>query len=390
MVGGDEGGAALAQHGRDHLADGRVDGLDGFHRGGHVAGVADHVRVGEVHDQHVGVMRVDRRRGRGRDLRRRHLGLHVVRRDLGAGNQDALLEVVGRLAAAVEEEGDVGVLLGLGGMELPHALVGEHRGQVVDELLGRVGHRQPEAVLVLGQADEAHQRGHAALETLELGVRDGLGDLAGPVRAEVEEDHAVAVFDAARGVEHHGHQELVVDALLVGAGDRLVRVVGRAALRVDHGAVGELGALPVLVAVHGVVAPRDRGDLAQADLPEHLLGAGEEAAGTPGRGVAAVEERMDIDPLDAALTGHAHEREHVLDRAVHAAVRDQPEEVEIFAGGLGVDHDLGEDFILEEAAVTDGHVDARELLVHDAPGAHVHVADLGVAHLPLGQAHREP
>ena len=37
-----------------------------------------------------------------------------------------------------------------------------------------------------------------------------------------------------------------------------------------------------------------------------------------------------------------------------------------------------------------GEVDARELLVDDAPGADVEVPDLGVAHLSLGQPDRQP
>ena len=44
--------------------------------------------------------------------------------------------------------------------------------------------------------------------------------------------------------------------------------------------------------------------------------------------------------------------------------------------------------VLGERAVRHGVVDAREVLAHDLPGAQVQVADLGVAHLPLGQAHR--
>ena len=43
---------------------------------------------------------------------------------------------------------------------------------------------------------------------------------------------------------------------------------------------------------------------------------------------------------------------------------------------------------LEQLAVADALVDAREVLVDDPAGAHVHVADLGVAHLPGRQSDR--
>ena len=42
--------------------------------------------------------------------------------------------------------------------------------------------------------------------------------------------------------------------------------------------------------------------------------------------------------------------------------------------------------VLEEAAVGDRVVDPRQVLLDDRPGAEVEVADLGVAHLPVGQA----
>ena len=42
---------------------------------------------------------------------------------------------------------------------------------------------------------------------------------------------------------------------------------------------------------------------------------------------------------------------------------------------------------LSPACLGDGLGDARQVLVNDAPRAEVQVADLRVAHLPVGQAH---
>ena len=42
--------------------------------------------------------------------------------------------------------------------------------------------------------------------------------------------------------------------------------------------------------------------------------------------------------------------------------------------------------LVEEIAVADALVDPRQVLIDDAAGAHVHVADLGVAHLPRWEA----
>jgi hypothetical protein len=48
-------------------------------------------------------------------------GLMIVGLDLGGRHQDALLAVEHALLAAVEEEGDVRVLLGFGDAQLPEA-----------------------------------------------------------------------------------------------------------------------------------------------------------------------------------------------------------------------------------------------------------------------------
>lgn len=49
-------------------------------------------------------------------------------------------------------------------------------------------------------------------------------------------------------------------------------------------------------------------------------------------------------------------------------------------------HGLDENLVLLDRAILDGVVDAGELLEHDAAGTNVEVADLGVAHLAVGQA----
>ena len=46
--------------------------------------------------------------------------------------------------------------------------------------------------------------------------------------------------------------------------------------------------------------------------------------------------------------------------------------------------------VLEERAVLDRLVDPQQVLLDDRARAEVEVPDLGVAHLPLGQADRRP
>ena len=73
--------------------------------------------------------------------------------------------------------------------------------------------------------------------------------------------------------------------------------------------------------------------------------------------------------------------------AVDAAVGQQADEVQrVLAVARTRSMAADERRVREELAVPDALVDAREVLVDDAAGAHVHVADLGVAHLAGGQA----
>ena len=171
---------------------------------------------------------------------------------------------------------------------------------------------------------------------------------------------------------------------------RSARCVVCSADAVDDRVVGELGPLPALVAVHRVVAARR--PTRSRPVPALSSTACElrqvaDAAGR--RGVAAVgDRRARRRAARCVRAASSIERVQVLLVAVHAAVRDQADEVQrvlppaqrsIAAASAG---------LLEELAVADALVDAREVLVDDPAGAHVHVADLGVAHLAGGQADR--
>ncbi len=68
--------------------------------------------------------------------------------------------------------------------------------------------------------------------------------------------------------------------------------------------------------------------------------------------------------------------------AVDTAVREQPDEVKRVLPVDATIHRLRKHGALEQFAVPDALVDAGEVLVHDPAGAHIHVADFGVPHLP--------
>ncbi len=198
VVGSDHRHATPRSNRRDDRADSGIDRLDRAYGSREVAGVADHVAVGVVDDVDVGLVGLDRAHELRGDFRRAHLGLQVVGRDLRAGHEHASLARLRGLGAAVEEERDVRVLLGLGDVELAQALLGEDVGQDVSgEVLG-VGDGRGNRRVVLRQADEMQLRTHRAIESLERVVGEGPRDLARAVRSEVEEDQRVAVAEGRR------------------------------------------------------------------------------------------------------------------------------------------------------------------------------------------------
>ena len=90
VVGGDDHGSAGTLEGSIDLAEAGINGFDGFDGGRNLAGVADHVGVGEVHHHDVeGLLFDGLDDGVGNALRR-HLGLEVVGGDLGRLDQHAV------------------------------------------------------------------------------------------------------------------------------------------------------------------------------------------------------------------------------------------------------------------------------------------------------------
>ena len=91
VIGGDQQRAALGLDRGAQPAEAAIDRLHRLDGGGEIAGVADHVGVGEIDDDQVELVGLDRRDQLVGHFIGRHLRLQVVGRDLGRGHQDALL-----------------------------------------------------------------------------------------------------------------------------------------------------------------------------------------------------------------------------------------------------------------------------------------------------------
>ena len=217
----------------------------------------------------------------------------------------------------------------------------------------------------------------------EGGIAERGHDLARAVGAEVEAEDPVAFGEPGIAADDRGLDELVGGAGGVGGAHGLGRRVEGRALAVRHGAVGARDAVPAVVAVHRPVAADDGGDGgAPGQGARQLVQEGGRGGGSD---IAAVGDRVDVDaqPFGGQRLGGGDDVRLV---PVHPAVRDHAHQVRGAALALDLPGEGGESRVAGEAAVLDGEVDAAEVHGDDAPGADVGVPDLGVAHLPGGQA----
>ena len=108
------------------------------------------------------------------------------------------------------------------------------------------------------------------------------------------------------------------------------------------------------------------------------------------RRVAAVEEAVYGDGRHLEPYPELDAGQQVPVERVHAAGAQEADEVQRTAGLPEVRPQLHQGPELVEPAGADALGDAHEVLRHHAAGAEVQVADLAVAHLPLGEPDPEP
>ena len=158
------------------------------------------------------------------------------------------------------------------------------------------------------------------------------------------------------------------------------------AFAIDNQVVRLLDAVPAVIAVHGEVATDQARNAAFAEVFEGLVQQLNRRGRAFGRGVAAIQERVQVDLFGAALErqfGHGHQ---VVLMAMHATVGQQAHDVHGLALGNSLVDRRAKGRVFEELAIADRFGDTGEVLIHHAASAQVHVANLGVAHLPVRQA----
>ena len=272
--------------------------------------------------------------------------------------------------------------------------------RVVKRLLGEGDVHVPELRVVYGVADiHGVQKSRLSLECRALGnderiLRERTRDLARTVGAEVEEDDGVALADERDGLavlhDVGGQDELIGDARLVGSVQRVRRILRMNAVADGQHVICLFDTVPVVVTVHRVISAADRRDLAVAELVYLRLQRFDEVYARGGGDVSAVHKAVDVRLGNTVLFRHFQQRVQVGNVTMDAAVRQKSPQVQLLAGLLGVLHRLQQGGIFKEVAVLDGLGDLGQILIDDAPRAHVEVSDFGVAHLPVGEPDGEP
>ena len=394
-----------AAHGENfvrHLFHAFVHGMHRFHRRFHDARMAHHVAVGEVEDEHVVNSLVKLLENLVRHEVGAHFGLEVIGGHLRGGNDDAGFALDGRFDFRVEEKRHVRVFFRFGDMQLFQPQRGNILGQSIVDFVGR---ERDAYVFERGIIDgKAHiGRGKEARFALEaqlrarLGVRKGklllrkhARNLPRAVGTEVEADDAVALADQRDGRavfgEVGGKDKLIRHARRIGRfrGVRGAAFKAHAFAQSEH-IVRLFLAVPVVVAVHGVISARDGSDFTEFKLVELVLQLLEEARARSGGDVSAVRKGVDIYVVETLRFRHFDERVEVFEMAVHPARGDETVKVQLFAARLRGVHGAEKLLVFKERPVADVLGDLGEILIDDPPRADIEVTHLRIAHLSVGK-----
>ena len=320
-----------------------------------------------------------------------HLGLQVVGGNLGRIDKDAVLILERSLAAAVEEECHVGIFFSFGYAQLFKAGGCDCLAQGLLYILFVEKYMQPgEFVVVRSQAAIVEGDGvHPCLGHILLG--EDVGDFAGTVVAEVEEDHRIALLDGGHGFSvgaNHadGFDEFVGDTFVVGllycshcAGGFLAHAAHYQVIALFH-------TLPAFIAVHSVVTAYHAGHLA-GSLCHLLLQLFHKALAAAGVAVAAVHQAVYEYIFETLLLGNGQEFIEMIQRGVYSAVAREAHEVQCLAALFDIIICCSYLLVGQKLMLAACHIYLDQVLIYYAAAADVEVAHLAVAHLAVGQTH---
>ena len=213
VVRGDGHHIALGQRVMDHHIQIVTDMLAGFQLGGGIQGVADHIAVGEV--GHYEIVFTQSAHDLIRYGRQAQLRLLVKVNALGGRHAHVILAGEGRVLAAVEEKGHVGILLALRAVELILPRLAEDLSQRLHHMRRRKGDGQIlELIMIHGHDDEIQILQLVPLYLVEVRIGEQLRQLDLPLTAAAAEHGGIAVSDLAHRLtvlhQDHGFQMVVI------------------------------------------------------------------------------------------------------------------------------------------------------------------------------------
>ena len=195
------------------------------------------------------------------------------------------------------------VFLRLGNAELGKSLVLEIFAKVVGNALGRVSHLDIETFLVAGHGGVGGAELFVTREPIKGVIREGMGQLSGPVGTEVVEDYGVIFLHTGVVADDCRKDKLIGNIFGVAVSEALSSGGSLFSAGVGDGFVGLGYSVPALVSVHGVVAATDSGDSA-AEFSAFFFKSSKVFVSTLGGDVTAVQEAVDEDPVGRkALVG---------------------------------------------------------------------------------------
>ena len=216
------------------------------------------------------------------------------------------------------------VLLCLGCAELCLAVLCEPLAHdIVKLLLLERNELVADCRVIICEDDKCCLLSCAAVELVEVIVAEAVCQLTRAVRTEVEEDAGIAVLDGRDRLavlrDDNRNDELICHAVRIGICHRLDCVVLLYALAICDCVIGLDDTVPVVVAVHRIVAAGDRRDLADAELVHLRLQLLDVLDTGIRRSITAVHEAVDIYLLEAVSLRELQQAEEMVLMAVDAA-----------------------------------------------------------------------
>ena len=385
MVSGQKNGTTQFQ---SLIHDAAYAGINGFHcfySSFKDAGVTNHIAVCIVDDDNIVVAQTFLQSVS--HLVSTHLRLQVVGCNLWRVDEAAIFARIYGFYAAIEEEGNVSILLRFSNTQLFETFVGDIFAEGIFQTLWVEGNLYVwHGCIVLGHTGVAErEEAFCSFKAVECFINQSAGDLSCTVRTEVKEDHGVVSRDAAVFIHNNRNNELIGNAVGVGICHCFYRVGFFHADAVNHGIIGFADTFPTIIAVHCVVATADGCDFAHAQSVQFSLQLFHIILTGGWRNVAAVHEAVNVNFLQTLFFCHRQQTKEMLNVAVYTAVRQQTHQMQGRIMLFAVCNCFLQFRNGRKTAFFDSFGNAGQLLIYNAACTDIGMTNFRVAHLASWQ-----